>query len=44
MAAASILAGVEDLILAGGMEMMSDVATQRGDSPRMMDVGNLRLR
>ena len=44
MAAASIMAGVEDLIVAGGMEMMSYVATQRGDGPRMMDVGNLRLR
>jgi acetyl-CoA C-acetyltransferase len=44
MAAASIMAGVEDLIVAGGMEMMSYVATQRGDAPRMMDVGNLRLR
>lgn len=44
MAAASIMAGVEDLIVAGGMEMMSYVATQRGDGPRMMDAGNLRLR
>jgi acetyl-CoA C-acetyltransferase len=44
MAAASIMAGVEDLIVAGGMEMMSYVATQRGDAPRMLDVGNLRLR
>jgi acetyl-CoA C-acetyltransferase len=44
MAAASIMAGIEDLIVAGGMEMMSYVATQRGDGPRMMDVGNLRLR
>jgi acetyl-CoA C-acetyltransferase len=44
MAAASIMAGVEDLIVAGGMEMMSYVATQRGEGPRMMDVGNLRLR
>jgi acetyl-CoA C-acetyltransferase len=26
------------------MEMMSYVATQRGEGPRMMDVGNLRLR
>jgi acetyl-CoA C-acetyltransferase len=44
MAAASIMAGMEDCIVAGGMEMMSYVATQRGDGPRMMDVGNLRLR
>jgi acetyl-CoA C-acetyltransferase len=44
MAAASIMAGVEDLIVAGGMEMMSYVSTLRGDGPRMMDVGNLRLR
>jgi acetyl-CoA C-acetyltransferase len=44
MAAASIMAGVEDCIVAGGMEMMSYVATQRSDGPRMMDVGNLRLR
>jgi acetyl-CoA C-acetyltransferase len=44
MAAASIMSGVEHLVIAGGTEMMSYVATQRGDGPRMMDAGNLRLR
>jgi acetyl-CoA C-acetyltransferase len=44
MAAASIMAGVEDLIVAGGMEMMSYVSTLGSEGPRMMDVGNLRLR
>ena len=36
MGAASIMAGVEDCIVAGGMEMMSYVATQRGDGPRLV--------
>lgn len=43
MAAASIMAGAEDLVIAGGTEKMS-MATRRGDGPMMMDSGNLRLR
>ena len=43
MAAASIMAGAEDLVIAGGTEKMSMTA-RRGDGPLMMDSGNLRLR
>ncbi len=43
MAAASIIAGAEDLVIAGGTEKMS-MAVRRGDGPMMMDSGNLRLR
>ena len=43
MAAASIMAGLEDLVVAGGTEMMS-MEGRRGQSPMMMDAGNLRLR
>src|SRR5215469_6420315 len=43
MAAASIMAGLEDLVIAGGTEMMS-MEGRRGQSPMMMDAGNLRLR
>jgi acetyl-CoA C-acetyltransferase len=43
MAAASIMAGAEDLVIAGGTEKMS-MATRHGDGPLMMDSGNLRLR
>jgi acetyl-CoA C-acetyltransferase len=43
MAAASILSGMEDLVIAGGTEMMSMVATLR-DGPGFIDSGNLRLR
>jgi acetyl-CoA C-acetyltransferase len=44
MAAASIMSGMEDLVIAGGTEMMSYTATARGDGPTMMDRGNLHLR
>ena len=44
LAAASIMSGMEDLVIAGGCEMMSMTATLRGDGPGMMDAGNLRLR
>ena len=44
MAAASIMSGMEDLMVAGGTEMMSMTATLRGDGPSFMDSGNLRLR
>src|SRR6516164_1016917 len=43
MAAASIMAGLEDLVVAGGTEMMS-MEGRRGQSPMLMDAGNLRLR
>jgi acetyl-CoA C-acetyltransferase len=47
LGAAQIIAGMEDLIVAGGTEMMSVIAEQgaqsKGEVP-MMDVGNLRLR
>jgi acetyl-CoA C-acetyltransferase len=43
IAAASILSGMEDLVIAGGTEMMSMTATLR-DGPGFIDSGNLRLR
>ena len=43
MAAASIMARSEDLVIAGGTEMMS-MEGRRGEGPFMMDNGNLRLR
>ncbi len=43
MAAASIMSGTEDLVIAGGTEMMS-MEGRRGQGPMMMDSGNLRLR
>jgi acetyl-CoA C-acetyltransferase len=49
LGAAQIMAGMEDLVIAGGTEMMSYTATlaaQRSpeDGPALMDAGNLRLR
>ena len=45
MAAASIAAGFEDLVIAGGTEMMSYTASLADPAnPSMMDAGNLRLR
>jgi len=45
LAAASIMSGMEDLVIAGGAEMMSYTAsTADPTSPPMMDQGNLRLR
>jgi acetyl-CoA C-acetyltransferase len=45
MAAASIAAGFEDLVIAGGTEMMSYTSTLADPkNPQMMDAGNLRLR
>jgi len=41
LAAASILAGMEDLVVAGGVEMMSFTGTL---TPSMLDAGNLHLR
>src|SRR5260370_14870719 len=43
MAANSIMSGSEDLVIAGGTEMMS-MEGRRGEGPFMMDAGNLRLR
>ena len=45
MGAAQIMAGMEDLVIAGGTEMMSYTAsTADPKSPPFMDAGNLRLR
>jgi acetyl-CoA C-acetyltransferase len=45
MAAASIMAGMEDVVIAGGTEMMSYTsATADPKAPPMMDSGNLALR
>ena len=45
MGAASVMAGMEDLVIAGGCEMMS-MPNRRSseDGPQTMDRGNLRLR
>src|SRR5258705_2130622 len=43
MAASSIMSGSQNLVIAGGTEMMS-MEGRRGDGPVMMDNGNLRLR
>ncbi|MBU6285193.1 MAG: acetyl-CoA C-acyltransferase [Betaproteobacteria bacterium] len=44
LAAGMVMSGMEDLIIAGGTEMMSMPARRLGDGPPMMDSGNLRLR
>lgn len=45
MATASIMSGMEDLVVAGGTEMMSMSGRRSAeDGPPMMDSGNLRLR
>ncbi len=45
LAAASIMSGMEDLVIAGGTEMMSFTGQRNpNDGPSMMDAGNLRLR
>ncbi|MDH3582152.1 MAG: acetyl-CoA C-acyltransferase, partial [Hyphomicrobiales bacterium] len=44
MAAATIMAGMEDLVVAGGTEMMSMPGRRAGDGPPTMDKGNIRLR
>ena len=45
MATASIMAGMEDLVIAGGCEMMSMPGRRSAeDGPPTMDNGNLRLR
>src|SRR6201996_5252673 len=45
LAAASIMSGMEDLVIAGGCEMMSYTnSTADPNGPTLMDSGNLRLR
>jgi acetyl-CoA C-acetyltransferase len=44
LAAASIMSGMEDLIVAGGTEMMSFTASLPTNGPVFMDKGNTRLR
>jgi acetyl-CoA C-acetyltransferase len=44
MAAATIMSGMEDLVVAGGTEMMSMPGRRGGDGPPTMDRGNMRLR
>src|SRR3974390_3329033 len=44
MAAHAIMSGAEDLVIAGGTEMMSMEGRRSGSGPFMMDAGNLRLR
>ncbi len=45
LAAASIMSGMEDLVIAGGTEMMSAFPSMVDpNSPGLMDQGNLRLR
>ncbi len=45
LAAASIMSGMEDLMVAGGTEMMSMLGRRSAEEgPLMMDSGNLRLR
>ncbi len=46
LAAASVMSGMEDLMIAGGTEMMSFTAqrAQEAGRPTMMDSGNLHLR
>ncbi len=42
--AAQVMSGMEDLVVAGGTEMMSMPRNRGGDGAPMMDSGNLRLR
>ncbi len=44
MAAASIMSGMEDLVIAGGCEMMSSYGRHGNDLSQSMDNGNLHLR
>ena len=45
LGASSIMSGMEDLVIAGGTEMMSMSGRRSAeDGPMMMDAGNLRLR
>jgi acetyl-CoA C-acetyltransferase len=44
MAAASIMSGMEDLVIAGGTEMMSYTNSLPSDGPPMLDRANMHLR
>ncbi len=46
LAAAQIMSGMEDLVIAGGTEMMSytSASADRSGGPMLMDGGNMRLR
>ena len=44
LAAATIMCGMADLVVAGGTEMMSMPNRRGGDFPPVMDAGNLHLR
>ncbi len=44
LAAASIMSGMEELVIAGGTEMMSGYGQGGGDMSPFIDSGNLRLR
>jgi len=44
LAAASIMSGMEDVVIAGGCEMMSMTANLNAGAPLLMDAGNIRLR
>jgi acetyl-CoA C-acetyltransferase len=44
LAAASIMCGMEDVVIAGGTEMMSSVGRHGNDMPPFLDSNNLRLR
>jgi acetyl-CoA C-acetyltransferase len=44
LAAATIIAGHQDLVVAGGIDMMSAMGKMTGNGPPLLDGGNLRLR
>ena len=44
LAAAQVMSGMEDLVIAGGTEMMSYTSATADPVPPMLDSGNLRLR
>jgi len=44
IATASIMSGMEDLVIAGGTEMMSYTSSLASDGPPLLDKGNLHLR
>jgi acetyl-CoA C-acetyltransferase len=43
-AATTIMAGMQDLVVGGGTEMMSSFGRNRSEGPSTFDLGNLRLR
>jgi acetyl-CoA C-acetyltransferase len=44
LAAATVMSGMEDLVIAGGTEMMSMPGRRADEGPLILDSGNLRLR